>query len=121
MAWQRRLGRIDDARRLADRMHAFARFLIARNPGQPVAHLALSTAFTQMAKNAWKIDDRAAVERNWRLALEEARRALVLDPQDARAANEVADLQKRLDLLLASKPEPVDPNRSTRTGGETGR
>jgi len=37
-----------------------------------------------------------------------ARRALMLDPQCARASNEVADLQKRLDLPLALKPEPRD-------------
>jgi serine/threonine protein kinase/tetratricopeptide (TPR) repeat protein len=112
MAWQRRSDRIEEARRDAGRMHAFARLLIARNPGQPVAHFALRAAFTQMAKNAWKIEDRTAVERNWRLALDEARRALVLDPQDARAASEVADLQKRLDLLLASKPASHDQDGS---------
>jgi hypothetical protein len=38
-------------------------------------------------------------------SMDEARRALVLDPQDARAGNEVADLQRRLDDLLTSKPE----------------
>ena len=31
-------------------------------------------------------------------------------PQNARAGAQVADLQKRLDLLLASKPEPQAPN-----------
>jgi hypothetical protein len=61
-----------------------------------------------MAKNAWKTDDRPAVERNWKLAIDAARRALLLDPRDARAGHEVVDLQKRLDLLLASKPAPRD-------------
>ena len=121
IVWQRRLGRIDEARRSAGRMHAFTRLLVTRYPGQPVAHLALSTAFTQMAKNAWKTDDQAAVEQNWRLALDEARRALVLDPQDARAGAQVADLQRRLDLLLASKPSPRDLNGSSQTAGEAGR
>ena len=36
-------------------------------------------------------------------SMDEVCRALVLDPQDARAGNEVADLQKRLDLLLAGQ------------------
>jgi hypothetical protein len=114
---QRRLGRIDEARRSTDRMHAFARLLAARYPDQPVAHLALSASFTQIAKNAWNTNDRSAVERNWNLALDEARRALMLDPQDARAGARVADFQKRLALLLASKPEPRGPNGSARTAG----
>jgi hypothetical protein len=74
-----------------------------------------------MAKNAWHPEDRTAIERNWRLALDEARRALMLDPQEPHAGSEVADLQKRLDLFLASNSESRDPNRSTRTAGETGR
>jgi eukaryotic-like serine/threonine-protein kinase len=108
MAWQRRLGRIDEARRAAERMHALARLLVARYPDQGVAHFALCASFQQIAKNAWKTDDHDAVVRNWKLAIDEARRALVLNPQCARAGFEVADLQKRLDLLLASKPAPRD-------------
>ncbi len=49
--------------------------------------------------------DRAAIERNWRLAIDEARSALTLDPQDAYAGSEVADLQNRLDRFLASESE----------------
>ena len=45
----------------------------------------------------------------------------MLDPQDAKASSEVADLQRRLDLLLASKPEPGDPNGSSQIAGEAGR
>jgi hypothetical protein len=70
-----------------------------------------------MAKNAWSIDDRVAVERNWRLALDEARRASALDPQDTHAAGKVADLQSRLDQFLASRPEPQVQNRSTQPSG----
>jgi tetratricopeptide (TPR) repeat protein len=101
LAWQRRLVHLDEARRFADRMHALARLLVVRTPARSAAHLALSESFKQMAKNAWKTNDRAAIERNWELAIDAARRALVLDPQDARAASEVADLQKRLDKLRA--------------------
>ena len=117
IASQRRLGRLDEALRATERMHAFAHLLVTRYPRQSVAHLALCASLTQMAKNAWQTEDRAAVERNWKLAIDEARRALVLDPQDARAGAQVADLQKRLDLLLASKPEPQAPNRSAQTPG----
>jgi tetratricopeptide (TPR) repeat protein len=105
VAWQRRSGRIDEARRAAGRMHAFARLLAARSPGRSAAHLALCESYKQMAKNAWQpVADRAAIERNWRLAIDEARQALGLDPQDARAGSELADLQKRLDRFLASGP-----------------
>jgi tetratricopeptide (TPR) repeat protein len=121
IAWQRRMGGIDRAQRSTDRMHAFARLLVKRYPDQPVAHLALCESFTQRAKNAWKPFDRAVVERNWKLAIDEARRALVLDPQNARAGAQVADLQKRLDLLLASKPAALATNRSAETAEEAGR
>jgi serine/threonine protein kinase len=84
-SFQRRTGKLENARRTADRMHAFGRLLVAGHPDVPVAHLALSLAFVQFAKNAWPINDRAAIERNLSLALEEARQALHLDPQDARA------------------------------------
>ncbi len=117
---QRRPGRIDDACRSTDRMHAFARLLAARHPGQPAAYLALSGAFMQMAKHAWATEDRLAVARNWTLALDEARRALVLDPQNARASAQVGDLQRRLDLLVASNPDLRDRNRSVQTAAETG-
>ena len=83
---QRRRGRLDEARRSTDRMHAFARLLVARYPRHSVAHLAVSLSFFQRAKDAWQTDDRAAVEQNWKRALDESRQALVLDPgEDARA------------------------------------
>jgi serine/threonine protein kinase/tetratricopeptide (TPR) repeat protein len=118
---QRRLGKIDEARRAADRLHAFARLVTARYPGEPAAHVLLSESFTQMAKNAWYPFNRAAVERNWKLALDEARRALEIDPQNAHAISRVADLQKRLDKLLASKPEHQDQARFAQTDGKAGR
>ena len=83
IASQRRSLQFDDARRSAERMHAFALLLVARYPLRPTAHLALCASFTQMAKTSWHPYDRAAIELNWRLALDEARRALVLDPQNA--------------------------------------
>ncbi len=121
IARQRRLGRIDEARRSASRVHAFARLMVLRFPGQPVAHLAMCEAFKQMAKNAWEVDDRVAVEHNWRLAIDEARRALFLDPNDTRAGSEVADLQHRIDKLVASKSSPTNQDLTARTSSETGR
>jgi hypothetical protein len=98
-AQQRRLGRLDKARQTADQLHALARLLVARHPDQPAAHLALSLSFAQFAKNAWRTDDRASVKRNRKLALDAASQALSLNPQNARARDEVADLQRRLSDL----------------------
>jgi hypothetical protein len=106
IAWQRRSSRPDEARRSAGRMHAFARLLVERNPTRPVAHMALCASFTQMAKNSWKLNDRRAIRRNWTLALDEARTALMLDPQDAWAGAQVSDLRKRLDQFLAGTARP---------------
>jgi hypothetical protein len=121
IAWQRRLGRTDEARRSARRMHAFARLLVERYPTRPVAHMALCASFTQLAKNAWKPYDRREIRRNWTLALDEARKALVLDPQDAWAGAQVADLRKRLDQFLAAQPEPGGSNRISQTSRGTAR
>ena len=63
IALQRRLGRSDDAKRSAGRMHAFARLMVSRYPGHSVAHVAVCQAMRQMAKNASRTKDRAAVER----------------------------------------------------------
>jgi tetratricopeptide (TPR) repeat protein len=117
VARQRQMGPIDEARRSTERMYAFARLLVTRYPDRAAAHLALSESYKQIAKNAWQTKDRVAVERNWKRAIDAARRALVLDPLNVRAGSEVTDLQKRLDQLLASKPERQDPNRSTQTAG----
>ena len=117
---ERHTGKLVDARRTADRMHALAKLMVARYPDQPAAHLALDRAFVQRAKNAWQIDDRAAVERSWRLAIDEACQALRLDPQDARARYEVTDLQRRLDDLLAPQREAEAQGRSVPSVLKTG-
>ena len=80
-AAERRTAKLDDARRTVDRIHALAKLLLARYPEQAAAHLCLSEAFSQRAKNAWRSDDRVAIERNLRLALDESRQALRLDPR----------------------------------------
>ena len=121
IASQRRLERSDDARRSAGRMHAFARLMVSRYPGHSHAHLTMCQAFKQFAKNAWTIKDRSAVARNLGLAIEAARQALVRDPKNARAGSEVAELQKRLDELLAYKTSPRDQNVTALANGETGR
>ena len=106
----RRTGKLDDARRTADRMIAFARQLVSMHPDQPIAHLATSLAFEQFAKNAWQTNDRFAVEKNWELALEAARQELHLNPGDLRARDREAVLQRRLDALRAPSKNPGNPH-----------
>lgn len=107
IAERRRSGRLEEARRLADRLHAFGRRLVARYPDQAAAHWTLSHAYIQIHKNAYKTGDRAAVEKYLRLAVDEARRALILDPDNAVVRHNLADWQERLDKLL-SPPKSAD-------------
>ncbi len=107
LAERRRFGRLEEARRLADRLHAFGRQLVARYPDRAAAHWTLSHAYIQIHKNAYKTGDRAAVEKYLRLAVDESRRALILDPDNAVVRHNLADWQERLDKLL-SPPKSVD-------------
>jgi tetratricopeptide (TPR) repeat protein len=120
IAAHRRAGRIAAALRATGRMHAFARLMVTRYPERSISHLALALSFAQIAKNAWQTDDRATVARNWKLALDEASRAALLDPRDARAAHEVAQLRNRLDRLASPQPEAGEQVRSARTSCNAG-
>ncbi len=106
IAERRNSGRLEEARRLADRFHAFARQLVARYPNHAAAHWALSHAGIQIHKNACKTGDRAGIERYLTLAVDEARHAVILDPDNALLRHHLADWQERLQDLL-SPPKPV--------------
>ncbi len=111
-AGERHADRLDQARRIADRLHAFARQLVARYPDEAVAHWALSWAYIQIHKNAWQTDDRTAVERYLKLGVDAARHAVVLDPHNDVVRRHLADYQQRLDKLL-SPPKSVDASDPT--------
>jgi tetratricopeptide (TPR) repeat protein len=49
---ERRIAKIDDARRTTDRINALAKLMLARYPDQPAAQLALKEGFKQRAKDA---------------------------------------------------------------------
>jgi serine/threonine protein kinase len=113
-AAERHAAKLDDARRTVDRIYALAKLLVARYPDQAAAHLCLSEALSQRAKNAWRTDDRVAIERNLIQALDESRQALRLDPQNARAENLVIEYQRRLNNLLTPHKEAVAQGPSVR-------
>ena len=68
--------------------------------------MALSHAYIQIHKNAWQTGDRAAVERYLKLAVDAARHALRLDPDNEIIRRHLADYRQRLDDLL-SPPKSV--------------
>jgi hypothetical protein len=81
-------------------MLALAHHFVAKYPGQPAAHLALSFAYIQIYKNAWPKNarhtkDLVAVEANMRLALKAAEDALRLDPNSESAQQAVQLLQRK--------------------------
>ncbi len=96
----RHRGKLDEARRTADRLVAFERLIVSRHPNLSWAHLALANAYEQVNKNAWWTHDRAAIERSLRLAIEETQRALVLDPQNEVARLAMDRRQSKLQGLL---------------------
>jgi serine/threonine protein kinase len=115
-AERRHANRPDQARQVADRLHAVARQLVTRYPNQATAHWALSYAYIQIHKNAWQTSDRATVERYLKLGVDTARHALVLDPGNSVVRRHLADYQKRLDNLL-SPPNSVDASEPSARSG----
>jgi tetratricopeptide (TPR) repeat protein len=101
---QRQAGRLDDARRTAAGLSAFAKALVRRDPNEPAFHLALSAAFQQESKNAWQIPDYATIEDALRNALGEACTALRLDPRNTEARLTVAGLQDKMVRLVSERP-----------------
>ncbi len=110
-AEQRKLGKIDDAQVTVERMLALGKLLVERFPDIPSSHLALSEAYINLNKNAWRTDDLPGIMKNLRLALESAHRALALDPNNSDARYLVSAHQRRLDKLLAPPEKAEDPDR----------
>jgi hypothetical protein len=106
---RRRSRGVDACRQSVKRMHAFGRVLVAAFPDCPAAHLAISEAFRQSAKDAFATNDINTVERNWKWALDEARQAVLLDPRDACARDNVVVLERKLRGLVAPQRDSIHP------------
>ncbi len=98
-----RAGKLEGARRIAEKMLALAKYFVESYPGEPNAHLALSLAYIQVYKNASRIEDQAAVATNMKSAEDAAQFALNLDPNYERAQQAIQSLRKRLADLHAKQ------------------
>ena len=67
---QRNRGQLIQAGQNADRLVAFARLVVERNPHDPDAHLVLADAYDQVGKNAWRVLDRPTIQLTLRQAIE---------------------------------------------------
>jgi eukaryotic-like serine/threonine-protein kinase len=95
-AAHRNSDRLNEARRTALELSAFAKSLVRSDPHEATFHLILSIAFSQESKNAWRVPDYTAIEDALRKALGAAHTALRLDPRNAVARLDVAVLQEKL-------------------------
>ena len=110
-AKQRKVGRLDDARKTAACLFSFAKTLTQRDPDEAMFHLLLCIAFEQESKNAWRPPDYTAIEDALRKALGEASMALRLDPGNTDARLSVAALQEKLVGLASVRRKQREGNR----------
>ena len=62
LAWQRRVGKLGDALRIADQLLALAERLTQSYPDQAAAYMLLSEGYVQRAKNGYREDDEPVIE-----------------------------------------------------------
>jgi thioredoxin-like negative regulator of GroEL len=98
----RRAGRLDEADRKAAFLMALAQRLVQRFPGHQSSYVALSEAFAQQAKNAWKREDMKTIKRALALSIESLQQAWSLDPGDHEIHRKLQDHKRRLDALPRS-------------------
>jgi serine/threonine protein kinase len=98
LAWQRRSGKLGDARRFADRWVALFEQLTRSYPDQAAAYILLSEAYVEKAKNAYRAVDEPVI--GWeQQALDAAVHAETLEPTNEEAHRLVKDRRRRLDRL----------------------
>ncbi len=103
MTWQRQVGKLGEAHRIADQLLALAERLTRSYPDQAAAYMLLSEGYIQKAKNAYREDDEPVIERWERKALDAAKHAATLEPENDEALNLVKDRRARLLKLKAGQ------------------
>jgi hypothetical protein len=101
LGWQRKVGKLGDANRIADQLLALAERLVRSYPDRAACHMLLSEGYVQKAKNAYRDADEPAVEQWERKALGAAIRAATVEPENAEAHGLVQDRRARLDKLTS--------------------
>ncbi len=91
----REVGKLDDAQRLVDQLVALAKRLSQAYPDQAAPYMLLSDGYVQRAKNSWKVPGESVIE--WeRKALDAAKHAASLDPENDEAHNLVKERRVRV-------------------------
>ncbi len=96
LAWQRRVGKLGDAHRIADQLLALAERLTRSYPDQAAPYMLLSEGYVQKAKIAYREDEAPVIERWERKALDAAIHAATLEPENDEAHGLVKDRRARL-------------------------
>jgi tRNA A-37 threonylcarbamoyl transferase component Bud32/tetratricopeptide (TPR) repeat protein len=102
-AEQRRLGRLDDARATAARLLVLARRLVCEYPESADSYRALSEAYDQIKKNAFRTRDDTLVEEAIVKAIEAAQRAVALDPGRVEIRHNLKKLTDQLASIKADR------------------
>jgi hypothetical protein len=98
--WQRRVGKLGDARRIADQWVALAERLTRSYPDQAASYMLLSDGYVQQAKIAYRVDGEPVI--GWeRKAFDAALHAATLEPENDEARSLVKDRRARLGKLTS--------------------
>jgi hypothetical protein len=101
MTWQRQVGKLGDAHRIADQFVALGERLTRSYPDQAAPYMLLSEGYVQKAKIAYREDEAPVIERWERKALEAATHAATLEPDNGEAHSLVKVRRRRLDKLAS--------------------
>ena len=94
---------LDDARATAPRLMAIARRGVRDYPDSASSHAALSLAYNQIKKNAYRDEDFQLVEKAIVESIEAARRAIALDPDDLEMRRHLEYLTRQLASVKAER------------------
>jgi serine/threonine protein kinase len=92
------------AEHLARWLESFGKSLRDEKPEEPSYYMIICRAFEQHAKNAWRREDKTAVEQSLRLGLSAAHSAFKLDPDDVETRSMVAAFQDKLVGVVVDEP-----------------
>ena len=102
LGWQRRAGITKDDRRISDRLITLAQRLEQLHPDQTAAHLLLSEAYIQRAKDAFREEGEPVI--GWvQLALQAANQAATIDPANHHVQTLITYCHTRLNKLATSQ------------------